>query len=108
MILVMKMLSVGFDLDNGLVQHDFDIWLLFAYSFQPATVIYGPWISLQQFNESLKKHSFMVILHSPPTCNSSDRIATDTVGCMASVNGRLFPVVQLLHRRYPRRHSVPE
>ncbi|XP_033105518.1 protein-serine O-palmitoleoyltransferase porcupine-like [Anneissia japonica] len=51
MVLVMKLISLAFDLDSGVVKEMPDIIEFYSYVFFPGTVIYGPWMSFSTYTK---------------------------------------------------------
>ncbi|XP_022107837.1 protein-serine O-palmitoleoyltransferase porcupine-like isoform X2 [Acanthaster planci] len=49
MILVMKVISLAFDLDQGVVEEVPEFLAYLGYTFNLATVIFGPWISFSAY-----------------------------------------------------------
>jgi porcupine-like protein len=49
MVLAMKVISVGFDMDSGLLLKAPGISEFMGYAFNVGTVIFGPWISFLEY-----------------------------------------------------------
>uniref|UniRef100_A0A915C9Y1 Protein-serine O-palmitoleoyltransferase porcupine n=1 Tax=Parascaris univalens TaxID=6257 RepID=A0A915C9Y1_PARUN len=64
MVIVMKMTSLCFDSIDDDVDDNIALSTLLGYLFDPCTVLFGPWISLRQYNESMKKKSLKWVLRS--------------------------------------------
>uniref|UniRef100_F1L3I1 Protein-serine O-palmitoleoyltransferase porcupine n=1 Tax=Ascaris suum TaxID=6253 RepID=F1L3I1_ASCSU len=58
MVIVMKVTSLCFDIVDEGVYDNSALPTLLGYLFDPCTVLFGPWISLRQYDESLKKKPF--------------------------------------------------
>nr|XP_054750960.1 protein-serine O-palmitoleoyltransferase porcupine-like [Lytechinus pictus] len=56
MILLMKVISVGFDLDQGILSSLPDIFEYFGYTFCVGTCIFGPWVSFSNYMAMLQPH----------------------------------------------------
>ncbi|XP_071499067.1 protein-serine O-palmitoleoyltransferase porcupine-like [Diadema antillarum] len=64
MILVMKVISLGFDLDHGVVPAMIGLQEYLGYTFCVGTVLFGPWVSFNSYKSMLQPNplSFMWIL----------------------------------------------
>jgi O-palmitoleoyl transferase len=58
MILIMKSVSLAFDLDSSSIQYCYNIFDLSSYLLSINTSLLGPWISYNQHEEFLNKKSF--------------------------------------------------
>ncbi|KAH3816357.1 hypothetical protein DPMN_117872 [Dreissena polymorpha] len=55
-ILSMKVIGIAFDLTNGSIIEFPDVFAFFGYNFCVGTVIFGPWISFQEYKHILSQH----------------------------------------------------
>jgi len=55
-VLSMKVIGVAFDLSNGSMIEFPDIFAFFGYNFCVGTVIFGPWISFNEYKHILSQH----------------------------------------------------
>ncbi|KHN76160.1 putative protein-cysteine N-palmitoyltransferase porcupine [Toxocara canis] len=58
MIIVMKVISLCFDIVDEGIGDGVTLSTLFGYLFDPCTVLFGPWMPLKQYEESLYRKSF--------------------------------------------------
>ena len=67
MVVAMKVISIGFDLDQGLIPSLPAVWQYAGYLFHPGSVIFGPWISFREYNTlpKLKKNKLVMITFWP-------------------------------------------
>ena len=65
--MVVVMISIGFDLDQGLILSLPAVWQYTGYLFHPGSVIFGPWISFCEYNTlpKLKKNKLVMITAGP-------------------------------------------
>ena len=49
MVVAMKVISVAFDLDSGQIPRLPGPWHFAGYLLHPGTVIFGPWVSYQEY-----------------------------------------------------------
>lgn len=59
MVMIMKFVSVYFDVNNGAV-NNMSLISFCAYLLDPATLMFGPWISFRQFRDSLEEGALKV------------------------------------------------
>ena len=50
MVLAMKVISLGFDVDQGHSPVLPSLWQYSGYVFHPGSIIFGPWISYKEYN----------------------------------------------------------
>ena len=62
MIILMKIVSVGYDMDSGTLQSHPDLLEIIGYLLNPGTVVFGPWISLGTYRAALKTFNWVRIL----------------------------------------------
>ena len=55
MILAMKLISLAFDLDSGAIRDMPGVWDYAGYSLHVGSVIFGPWISFQEYSSFLQQ-----------------------------------------------------
>lgn len=60
MIIVMKLISLGFDLDSASVAELPIVVDYFSYIFSVSTVIFGPWLSFKQHKNLFEQKDFKV------------------------------------------------
>lgn len=73
MVLAMKLISFAFDLDSGAIHNLPNIFEYFGYAFHVGTVVFGPWISYQDyvFSISNDKAKKLVSLNAQSTISLS-------------------------------------
>lgn len=59
MIILMKMVSVGFDLDSSSLTRLPSLFEMVGYIMNPGTVIFGPWISFSTYKKVLQPMSWV-------------------------------------------------
>lgn len=59
MIILMKMVSVGFDLDSSLLPRLPTFMEMVGYIVNPGTVIFGPWVSFSAYKKVLQPMSWV-------------------------------------------------
>lgn len=62
MVIVMKVVSVGFDLDSSSLSRLPNILEMVGYTLNPGTVIFGPWISFSSYKKVLQPMSWVRFL----------------------------------------------
>ena len=72
--MVVVMISIGFDLDQGLIPSLPAVWQYAGYLFHPGSVIFGPWISFREYNTLLKlKKNKLVMITCLPSVITIDK-----------------------------------
>lgn len=53
MVILMKLVSVGYDLDTSQLKEFPNLFEVTGYTFNPGTVIFGPWIPFTSYQNVL-------------------------------------------------------
>lgn len=56
MTLLMKLISVGFDTENNHIKSPITMLEIFGYILNPASVIFGPFITFKDYNQIFEAH----------------------------------------------------
>lgn len=73
MILAMKAISVGFDIDSKQIIRPPSVLGFLGYVFHPGSIIFGPWISYSEYADFKSyKHKKMVGVSVAMLCHLSN------------------------------------
>ena len=64
MIVLMKAISVIFEMENGVVEVPSNTLQFYSYVFNPASVIFGPFITYKNYMQMFKAYSMVSINHT--------------------------------------------
>ena len=67
----MKAISLGFDLDSGIVHELPTVFEFGGYIFHVGTIIFGPWVAFLEYVDLLKPQGKKVV----STCNQGDSLS---------------------------------
>ena len=68
----MKAISLGFDLDSGIVHELPTVFEFGGYLFHVGTIIFGPWVAFLEYVDLLKPQGKKVV----STCNQGKKVVS--------------------------------
>lgn len=74
MIVMMKAISVIFDIENGVTEVPTNLLEFSSYVFHPASVIFGPFLTYKNYTQIFQAHSFVSFVLVDTPCSLSSRV----------------------------------